>query len=134
MRLTIHRLKQIPTLHQAYVDLILQGHPLPSQADFYLATFNDKAVALAWCKLYPQAAQQPAQQQLDFIAVRDITRRRGIGQELLRQIKLDAQAAGFQQIISNPAQAPISHQTSLSTFLTSQGFHQQAGMLSCKLG
>ena len=123
MRLTIHRLEQIPALHRHHVDIILQGRTLPEQAVFYLAIFNDKAVALAWRE----------QERLDFIAVRDITRRRGIGQELLRQIKSDALAAGLTRLDCHPAQAPTAQQVELAAFLTSQGFTTQTGMLSCCL-
>ena len=123
MRLTIHRLEQIPTQHHHHVEIILQGRALPAQAQFYLATFNDKAVALAWRD----------QERLDFIAVRDITRRRGIGQELLRHIKLDAKAVGISLLNCNPTQAPESQRAGLSDFLYSQGFNTQAGMLSCVL-
>lgn len=124
MRLTVHNLSQIPEQHRHHVEIILQGRALPAQAQFYMATFNDKAVALAWRE----------QERLDFIAVRDITRRRGIGQELLRHIKLDAQAAGLSLLNCNPAQAPESQRASLSAFLYDQGFITQAGMLSCALG
>ncbi|GGB54611.1 hypothetical protein GCM10011502_29590 [Oceanisphaera marina] len=123
MRLTIHRLEHIPAVHRHHVDIILQGRALPEQAAFYLATFNDRAVALAWRE----------QERLDFIAVRDVTRRRGIGQELLRQIKSDALTAGLTRLNCNPAQAPSAQQADLAAFLTSQGFNTQAGMLSCCL-
>ena len=123
MRLTIHRLNHIPDLQQAYVDPILQGRALPAQVQFYLATFNEKAVALAW-------REQTA---IAFIAVRDITRRRGVGQELLRHIKLDAKAVGISLLNCNPTQAPESQRAGLSDFLYSQGFNTQAGMLSCVL-
>lgn len=123
MRLTIHRLEQIPAQHHHHVNIILQGKALPARATFYLATFNDKAVAIAWRE----------QERLDFIAVRDVTRRRGIGQELLRQIKSDALAAGCTRLSCNPAQAPSAQQATLAAFLASQGFNTQAGMLSCYL-
>lgn len=123
MRLTIHNLSQIPELHQPYVSLILQGRALPAQAQFYLATFNDRAVALAW---RDQAA-------LEFIAVRDITRRRGIGQELLKHIKLHALATGIDVLHCNSAQADQSERDALVAFLHTQGFNTQAGMLSCAL-
>ena len=123
MRLTIHRLNHIPELQQAYVDLILQGAALPAPAQFYLATFNEKAVALAWRD----------QERLEFIAVRDITRRRGIGQELLRQIKLDAKAEGLSQLNCDTAQAATAEQAGLVAFLQAQGFNGSAPMLSWKL-
>ncbi|MGO4998762.1 acetyl-CoA sensor PanZ family protein [Oceanisphaera sp. W20_SRM_FM3] len=123
MRLTVHRLNQIPTLHQAQVALILEDASLPEQAEFYLATFNDRAVALAW----------RLQSDLQFIAVRDITRRRGIGQELLRQIKLDTQAAGLTQLHCDLAQAPTPQQAGLNAFLQAQGFNGATAMLSCNL-
>ncbi|OIN04773.1 acetyl-CoA sensor PanZ family protein [Oceanisphaera psychrotolerans] len=123
MRLTIHCLDQVPALHRHHADIILQGRPLPEQAIFYLATFNDKAVALAWRQ----------QERLEFIAVRDITRRRGIGRELLRQIMLEASAAGLSRLDCNPAQAPAEQRAGLADFLTSQGFNTRAGLLSCCL-
>ena len=124
MRLTIHRLNHIPDLQQAYVDPILQGRALPAQVQFYLATFNEKAVALAW-------REQTA---IAFIAVRDITRRRGVGQELLRQIKLDAQAEGLSLLSCNTEQAANIEQAGLVAFLEAQGFNGSAPMLSCSLG
>ncbi|MFB9845911.1 acetyl-CoA sensor PanZ family protein [Oceanisphaera arctica] len=120
MRLTVHCLNQLPAIHRRHADIILQGRALPEQAVFYLATFNDKAVALAWRQ----------QDRLDFIAVRDITRRRGIGRELLRQIRLEAKAAGLSRLDCNPAQAPEEQRAGLAAFLTSHGFNTQAGMLS----
>ncbi|ART80581.1 acetyl-CoA sensor PanZ family protein [Oceanisphaera avium] len=122
MRLTIHNVKHIPAQHHAHVALILEGQPLPEQAEFYLATFNDKAVALAWCE----------QQQLSFIAVRDITRRRGIGQELLRVIKHAAKQQGYSQLTCQP-QAKPNQQAGLVAFLQSQGFNGQTPVLSCNL-
>lgn len=127
MRLTVHRLTHIPEQYRHHVDLILQGHALPDQAMFYLATFNDKAVALAW--LQHHKAQQTTQ--LDFIAVRDITRRRGIGQELLRQIKQDTHANGHPHISCPIQQTPGVQQDDLVAFLTSQGFNAQTALLSC---
>lgn len=123
MRLTIHNVNQIPEQHSAHVALILDGHPLPEQAEFYLATFNERAVALAWCE----------QQQLSFIAVRDITRRRGIGQELLRHLKQAAKAAGFTQLTCNTNQAAPAQQAGLVAFLQAQGFNERGAMLSCDL-
>ena len=123
MRLTIHRLSQIPTRHQPQVALIVEGASLPEQAEFYLATFNDRAVALAWRD----------NTTLTFIAVRDITRRRGIGQELLAQIKLDAKAAGLSQLNCDPRQAQPTAQAGLSAFLQAQGFNASGAMLSCNL-
>lgn len=123
MRLTVHCLEQLPAIHRHHADIILQGRTLPEQAVFYLATFNDKAVALAWRQ----------QERIDFIAVRDITRRRGIGQELLRQIRQEARTAGLNRLDCNPAQAPEEQRAGLAAFLTSQGFSTQAGLLSCCL-
>lgn len=123
MRLTIHNLSQIPELHQPHINLILQGRELPEQAQFYLATFNDRAVALAWRD----------QSALEFIAVRDITRRRGIGQELLAHIKRDAKAQGLAQLTCNSTQAPAAQQAELVAFLQAQGFNGPTAMLSCNV-
>ncbi|WP_319782982.1 acetyl-CoA sensor PanZ family protein [Oceanisphaera sp. IT1-181] len=123
MRLTIHSVSQIPELHQPHVNLILQGRDLPEQAQFYLATFNDRAVALAWLD----------HTALAFIAVRDITRRRGIGQELLAHMKRDAKAQGLDLLTCNSAQAPAPQQAELVAFLQAQGFNGSTAMLSCNL-
>lgn len=120
MRLTVHRLAALPAQYQHYIDLIVEDHPLPTQADFYLATFNEKAVALAWRQ----------QEQLKFIAVRDITRRRGIGQELVRQIKQDITQKNLTSLTFCLSTAPKERQSELATFLTQQGFNLQGGVLS----
>ena len=44
MRLTVHHLTQLPELHRAHAELILQDHILPAGQAFLLATFNDRAV------------------------------------------------------------------------------------------
>ena len=123
MRLTIHQINQIPAQHSAHVALILDGASLPELAQFYLATFNDRAVALAWRD----------QHQLCFIAVRDITRRRGIGQELLRAIKEEAKAQGLAQLTCDINHANPAQQAGLVAFLQHQGFNGQAPVLSCNL-
>ncbi|PSJ44432.1 GNAT family N-acetyltransferase [Zobellella endophytica] len=123
MRLTVHHLSRIPEQHRHHAGLILQGTPLPEQAECYLATFNDRAVALAWRR----------DERLDFFAVRDLTRRRGIGRELLRQIKLDAKAAGLTRLDCDPAQAQDGERDGLAAFLQGQGFRPRDGVLSCCL-
>ena len=123
MRLTVHRITAIPAQQQHYVDLIVADHSLPSEADFYLATFNEKAVALAWRQ----------QQQLQFIAVRDITRRRGVGKELVRQIKHDIAQKKLTSLTFCLSEAPKEQQPELAAFLTSQGFNLQEGVLSWKV-
>ncbi|NLJ92200.1 MAG: PanM family protein [Aeromonadales bacterium] len=123
MRLTVHRLTAIPAQQQHYVDLIVVDHSLPSEADFYLATFNEKAVALAWRQ----------QQQLQFIAVRDITRRRGVGKELVRQIKHDIAQKKLTPLTFCLSEVPKEQQPELAAFLTSQGFNLQEGVLSWKV-
>ena len=123
MRLTVHRLTAIPAQQQHYVDLIVADHSLPSEADFYLATFNEKAVALAWRH----------HQQLQFIDVRDITRRRGVGKELVRQIKQDIAQKKLASLTFCLSEAPKEQQPELATFLTSQGFNLQGGVLSWKV-
>lgn len=123
MRLTVHHLTALPAQQQHYVDLIVADRPLPSKADFYLATFNEKAVALAWRQ----------QEQLQFIAVRDITRRRGVGQELVRQIKHDIAQKNLTTLTFCLSEAPQEQQPELATFLTGQGFNLQGGVLSWKV-
>lgn len=120
MRLTVHCLTAIPAQQQHYVDLIVKDHPIPHNAHFYIATFNEKAVAIAWRQ----------QQQLQFIAVRDITRRRGVGQELIRKIKADITQQQLSQLTFCLNEAPPEQQPELATFLTQQGFNLQGGMLS----
>ncbi|GAA3544365.1 acetyl-CoA sensor PanZ family protein [Zobellella aerophila] len=123
MRLTIHTLTQIPEQHKAHVDLILHSTPdiqLPEQACFYLATFNDKAVALAWRQ----------DDRLGYVAVRDLTRRRGIGRELLRHIKEDAKHSGLTRLRLDPAQASPANRPGLLAFLQEQGFTGTEHLLS----
>ncbi|WP_458735940.1 acetyl-CoA sensor PanZ family protein [Zobellella taiwanensis] len=123
MRLTVHCLSRLPESHRHHAELILQGSSLPTQGRLYLATFNDRAVALAWRR----------NENIDFIAVRDITRRRGIGRELLRQLKLEAKAAGLARLDCDPAQAPEGEREGLAAFLHSQGFRPREAVLSCCL-
>ncbi|MBL1379031.1 acetyl-CoA sensor PanZ family protein [Zobellella iuensis] len=123
MRLTVSCLSQLPEQHRAHTALILQATPLPDQALFYLATFNDRAVALAWRQ----------HERLGFIAVRDLTRRRGIGSELLRQVRQEAKAAGLTRLECDPAQAPEAEREGLTAFLQGQGFRPREGVLSCCL-
>lgn len=123
MRLTIHTPTQIPEQHKAHVDLILRSTPgfqLPEQARFYLATFNDKAVALAWRQ----------EDRLAYIAVRDVTRRRGIGRELLRHIKEDVKHAGLTQLRLDTSQASAENLPTLQAFLKEQGFTGTGQLLS----
>ncbi|WP_116474881.1 GNAT family N-acetyltransferase [Zobellella maritima] len=123
MRLTIHTPPQIPEQHKAHVDLILHSTPgfqLPGQACFYLATFNDKAVALAWRQ----------DDRLAYIAVRDVTRRRGIGRELLRHIKEDAKHAGLTRLQIDTSQANAENLPALMAFLQEQGFTGTGQLLS----
>ncbi|OXS13790.1 GNAT family N-acetyltransferase [Zobellella denitrificans] len=123
MRLTVHCLSRLPEQHRHHAELILQGRTPPDQAMLYLATFNDRAVALAWRR----------EDTLEFIAVRDLTRRRGIGQELLRQVKQEAKAAGLTRLDCDPAQAPDGEREGLAAFLQGQGFRPREAVLSCCL-
>ncbi|MFH7564944.1 GNAT family N-acetyltransferase [Oceanimonas smirnovii] len=123
MRLTIHRLTHLPEQHHQHAGLILQQHTLPEKQPFLLATFNDKAVAMAWHR----------QEQIVFFAVRDITRRRGVGSELLRRLKEQAKAEGLTRLELNLNNAPEQQTEALAAFFEQAGFHRQQGVLSCSL-
>ncbi|WP_107852163.1 acetyl-CoA sensor PanZ family protein [Oceanimonas marisflavi] len=123
MRLTVHHLTQLPERHRAHAELILQDHILPAGQAFLLATFNDRAVALAWRQ----------DEHIGFFAVRDITRRRGVGSELLHQLKADARANGISRLELNVAGLPAGDATALTAFFTACGFQQKGGVLSCSL-
>ncbi len=123
MRLTVHHLTQLPDQHSAHAAHILQGQPLPADQPFLLATFNDRAVALAWRR----------HERIGFFAVRDITRRRGVGSELLRQLAEEARAEGLTRLELDLAQAPAAEVDSLVAFFSARGFAQKDGVLSCSL-
>ncbi|NHH99390.1 acetyl-CoA sensor PanZ family protein [Oceanimonas sp. MB9] len=123
MRLTVHHLTQLPEQYRAHAELILQGKPLPENQPFLLATFNDRAVALAWHQ----------DERIGFFAVRDITRRRGVGSELLRQLKADAQANGLTRLELSLAGLPAEDATALTAFFSVCGFRQKDGVLSSLL-
>ncbi|WMC10373.1 acetyl-CoA sensor PanZ family protein [Oceanimonas pelagia] len=123
MRLTVHHLTELPERHRAHAELILQDHLLPEGQPFLLATFNDRAVALAWRQ----------GEHIGFFAVRDLTRRRGVGSELLRRLKEDAVAAGLTRLELDLARAPAGEAAGLAAFFTARGFEQKDGVLSCSL-
>lgn len=123
MRLTVHHLTQLPEQHSAHAGLILQGQPLPAGQPLLLATFNDRAVALAWHQ----------GERIGFFAVRDLTRRRGVGSELLRQLQLHAKAQGLARLELDLAHAPAEEASGLAAFFSARGFEQRDGVLSCSL-
>ncbi|MDP5293261.1 acetyl-CoA sensor PanZ family protein [Oceanimonas sp. CHS3-5] len=123
MRLTVHHLTQLPDRHSAHAGLILQGQLLPADQPFLLATFNDRAVALAWRR----------HEQITFFAVRDITRRRGVGSELLRQLQQEAKADGLTRLEFHLTDAPADDANGLAAFFIAHGFEQKDGVLSCSL-
>ncbi|MCC4264354.1 PanM family protein [Oceanimonas baumannii] len=123
MRLTVHRLTHLPEQHHHHARHILQDRSLPADQPFLLATFNDRAVALAWRQ----------GEQITFFAVRDITRRRGVGSELLRQLKEDAKADGCTRLELSLSSVPAEQATGLADFFTTAGFNRNKGVLSCSL-
>lgn len=122
MRLTVHHSHEIaPQWLQSLETLLAASHLTVDQAlllgDWHLATFNERVVGIAITR----------HDQLCFIAVRDITRRRGIGCYLVQQT-LDWQREQQQSPSWIDTMAvPAEERGGLEAFLAAQGFTHQAG-------
>lgn len=122
MRLTVHHSHEIaPQWLQSLETLLAASHLTVDQAlllgDWHLATFNERVVGIAITR----------HEQLCFIAVRDITRRRGVGCYLLQQTLGWQQNHHLHQSWMDSASVPAEARDGLDAFLTKQGFTRQDG-------
>lgn len=128
MRLTIHHSSQLAADWQdSLAKLIapddLDAADLKAQGQWHLATFNNRVVGLAVTR----------DGELVYLAVRDITRRRGVGRYLLSQTLAWLRAQGIGQARLDLATVRAEEQPGLIAFLVQAGFEQQGAILSCTL-
>jgi GNAT superfamily N-acetyltransferase len=118
MRLTVHHAHEVLPLWQESLSKLLQANQLTIEeahtlGDWHLATFNDRVVGLAISN----------GSELRYFAVRDLTRRRGIGRYLLADTLRWLIAEGQQQVDINISSAIKTEQDGLQAFLRQAGFH-----------
>ncbi len=124
MRLTIHHSSSLETdWHHSLAALLApdgwEPAALESQGQWHLATFNNRVVGLAVTR----------GDTLVYLAVRDITRRRGVGSHLLSQTLAWLRAQGQPQAILSLATVRAEEQAGLIAFLAQAGFEQQGTLL-----
>jgi GNAT superfamily N-acetyltransferase len=117
MRLTVHHSHDVLPIWQESLNKLLQSHKLTisdahALGEWHLATFNDRAVGLA-------ITQGSA---LRYFAVRDLTRRRGIGRYLLADTLHWLITEGQSQVKINVSSVDEIEQAGLQAFLRQAGF------------
>lgn len=118
MRLTVHHSHEVLPLWQDSLSKLLQAHQLTidtahALGDWHLATFNDRVVGLAISQ----------NDQLCFFAVRDLTRRRGIGRYLLADTLRKLIEQGQPRISIDLSQVAEHESAGLQAFLRQAGFY-----------
>lgn len=118
MRLTIHHDPQIPPQWQDSLNKLLAADGLTPDnlpaGHQHLAIFNDRVVGLAVSQ----------DEQLAYLAVRDVTRRRGVGHYLLAQTRLWQRQHGSPRSWLSLVGLTEEAQESLLAFLIAEGFEQ----------
>lgn len=125
MRLTIHHSSQLAADWQASLAKLIAPDQwelarLQALGQWHLATFNNRVVGLAVTR----------DGELVYLAVRDITRRRGVGRYLLSQTLDWLRAQGISQARLDLAGVRVEEQPGLTAFLLQAGFEQQGALLS----
>jgi GNAT superfamily N-acetyltransferase len=118
MRLTVHHSHDVLPLWQESLSKLLQANKLTIEeahtlGEWHVATFNDRVVGLAISK----------GSELRYFAVRDLTRRRGIGRYLLADTIRWLIEEGQQQVNMNISSVTEAEQAGLQAFLRQAGFH-----------
>ncbi len=118
MRLTVHHSHDVLPLWQESLSKLLQANQLTSEqaqtlGDWHLATFNDRVVGLAITQ----------GNQLSYFAVRDLTRRRGIGRYLLADTIRWMIEQKQQKVSIDLSKVDAAEQDGLQAFLRQAGFH-----------
>jgi GNAT superfamily N-acetyltransferase len=117
MRLTVHHSAELQpdwldSLNKLLAADSLNREKLLHAGHWHVATFNDRVVGLAVTK----------DEELIYLAVRDATRRRGVGQHLLNETLAWMRSQGCTQaMLSTHAARPEEHQA-LTAFLLHNGF------------
>ncbi len=120
MRLTVHHSHEVLPLWQESLSKLLQTNQLTidtarTLGDWHLATFNDRVVGLAISQ----------GDDLRYFAVRDLTRRRGIGRYLLADTIRWLIEQGKQQVTMDLSKIDAQELVGLQTFLRQAGFHAE---------
>ena len=120
MRLTVHHSHEVLPLWQDSLGKLLATHQLTIDAahalgDWHLATFNDRVVGLAISE----------GDNLRYFAVRDLTRRRGIGRYLLADTIRWLIEQGQQQITMDLGNVDAQELAGLQAFLRQAGFYAE---------
>ncbi len=118
MRLTVHHSHDILPIWQDSLSKLLQANHLTVEkaqtlGDWHLATFNDRVVGLAITQ----------GETLCYFAVRDLTRRRGIGRYLLADTIRWLIKQQQQQVSIDLSNVDAAEQDGLQAFLRQAGFH-----------
>ena len=117
MRLTVHHSAELlpywlDSLNKLLSADALNRDKLLHAGQWHVATFNDRVVGLAVTQ----------DEEIIYFAVRDATRRRGVGQYLLSETLSRMQSQGCSQaMLSTHAARPEEHHA-LSAFLLHNGF------------
>ena len=128
MRLTVHHSHDVLPLWQESLSKLLQTNQLTidtarTLGDWHLATFNDRVVGLA----ISQGAD------LRYFAVRDLTRRRGIGRYLLADTLRWLIEQGKQQITMDLSKIDEQELAGLQAFLRQADFHAEGNQWTLSL-
>ena len=128
MRLTVHHSHDVLPLWQESLSKLLQTNQLTidtarTLGDWHLATFNDRVVGLA----ISQGAD------LRYFAVRDLTRRRGIGRYLVADTLRWLIEQGKQQITMDLSKIDEQELAGLQAFLRQAGFHAEGNQWTLSL-
>ena len=128
MRLTVHHSHEVLPLWQESLNKLLQANQLTIETaqtlgDWHLATFNDRVVGLAISE----------GDNLRYFAVRDLTRRRGIGRYLLADTIRWLIEQGQQQITMDLGNVDAQELAGLQAFLRQAGFYAEGNQWKLSL-
>ncbi len=118
MRLTVHHSQSVLPIWQNSQDKLLATHQITIQdaqalCDWHLASFNDRVVGLAITKA----------NKITYFAVRDLTRRRGIGRYLMAETIRSLIEQQVTEIVIETSAVNADEFDGLNAFLTQAGFH-----------
>ena len=114
MRLTVfHNEDPHPLWEHSLNKLITPYKDLKKQGDVHTAVFNDGVVGISVSK----------ENQIIYLKVRDITRRRGVGKYLIEET-LKAILEDYDKVEINTDRFPVNEIDGLIYFLTMQGFQK----------
>ncbi len=119
MRLTVFHNSEIEPLWQSSLEKLINPlafEMLKEAGDVHLAVFNDGVVGISITK----------DNEITFLKVRDITRRRGVGKYLLEETCNFIADLGFEKTYIDTKRFPNEELDGLIYFLEMQGFEKSA--------